>query len=93
MGEEELQQRIALGRLQFVDAGGEAIADEQALAPGDRMGAHHRMRARRILQAGLLQARQVGLRDAEALAGKDLPMSWVAVRPSSRRRSGADSAS
>lgn len=40
VGEEEAQQSVAFGRFQFVDAVGETIVDEQALAPGNRMGSH-----------------------------------------------------
>ncbi len=43
VGEEKAQQGIAFGSLQFVDAVGEAVVDEQTLAPGDGVGAYHRV--------------------------------------------------
>ena len=49
MRKQEGKQRIALARFKFVDVRGESLVDEQTLASRDRMGAHHRMRDRRML--------------------------------------------
>ena len=65
--EQQGQQRVAFFLAEFVDAGGEAVVDEQRFLAGFRVGADHRVADRRVVAAGLLPARQVFRPDAEAL--------------------------
>ena len=70
MGEQELQDRLALGFRQLVDLRGEALVDEQRATSAHRMRADHRVRQRRILAPCLFPLGQRFRRVAIALQRK-----------------------
>ncbi|MNT65274.1 hypothetical protein D3C72_2032430 [compost metagenome] len=70
MGEQKLQNRLALGFRQLIDLRREAFIDEQRTPPADRMRTDHRVRQRWILAPCLFPLRQRFRRIAIALQWK-----------------------